>query len=102
VARHKQSNSIRNAARCCFTVGAVNSPDSSFTKAATWKDEISRDEAERIGNAPCGTRYFAGRAGRNSFSSFSSGWSSLCGLVSTPANRSPTFSNRARALPMWN
>ena len=30
-----QSNSMRSAARCCFTVGGVNVPCSSLTKDAT-------------------------------------------------------------------
>src|SRR5713101_5979997 len=32
-----QSNSMRSAARCCFTVGGVNCPSSFLMNAATWK-----------------------------------------------------------------
>jgi hypothetical protein len=37
VADHEPSNSMRKAARCCLTVGAVNSRCRSLRKAATWE-----------------------------------------------------------------
>src|ERR1039458_9949288 len=86
-----QSKSIRSAARCCFTVGAVNSPCSSLTKAATWKACTSASW-----RMPFSSHHWAKR--RVAFRYALRVWSLLIWAVKNSSTRLAAFRDRERVM----